>query len=143
MTPRRQLTDPGTGAPAQRGRRAAILQTLRDTDSPVSVADVAERVGVHLNTARFHLDALVAEGTAARGTVPRSEPGRPKVVYSAVADEGPDGSRSFRLLSDILLCLLYTSPGAPTSPTHPPPPSASAPRRGNANWWRCWRTWAS
>ncbi|CCK25863.1 transcriptional regulator [Streptomyces davaonensis JCM 4913] len=115
MTPRRQLTDPGTGAPAQRGRRAAILQVLRDTDSPVSVADVAERVGVHLNTARFHLDALVADGTAARSTVPRSEPGRPKVVYSAVAVDGPDGSRSFRLLSDILLGVVADSVSDPVA----------------------------
>ncbi|MEU3983783.1 helix-turn-helix domain-containing protein [Streptomyces sp. NPDC026672] len=109
MAPRPQLTDPGTGAPAQRGRRTAVLQVLRETDGPVSVADVAERVGVHLNTARFHLDALVADGMVTRGTAPRDEPGRPKVVYSAVAGDGPDGSRSFRLLSDILLGVVSTS----------------------------------
>ncbi|MFE1754282.1 helix-turn-helix transcriptional regulator [Streptomyces anandii] len=109
MTPRRQLTDPGTAAPAQRGRRAAVLQLLREADGPLGVAEVAERVGVHLNTARFHLDALVADELAARGTAPRDEPGRPKVVYSAVAGEGPDGSRSFRLLSDILLGVVSSS----------------------------------
>ncbi|MGV9992305.1 helix-turn-helix transcriptional regulator [Streptomyces sp. NPDC003374] len=109
MAPRRQLTDPGTAAPAQRVRRAAVLQLLREADGPLGVAEVAERVGVHLNTARFHLDALAADGLAARGTAPRDEPGRPKVVYSAVPTEGPDGSRSFRLLSDILLGVVSAS----------------------------------
>ncbi|MFI8092770.1 helix-turn-helix transcriptional regulator [Streptomyces sp. NPDC086080] len=109
MAPRRQLTDPGTGAPAQRGRRAAVLQMLREADGPVSVADIADHAGIHLNTARFHLDALVTDGQAVRGTAPRDEPGRPKVVYSAAASDGPDGSRSFRLLSDILLGVVSSS----------------------------------
>ncbi|MFF7146346.1 MULTISPECIES: helix-turn-helix transcriptional regulator [Streptomyces] len=102
MVASRQLTDPGN-APVQRGRRAAVLQLLRESGTPLGAAEVAERVGVHLNTARFHLDALVSEELAVRGTAPREEPGRPKVVYSAVAAEGPEGARSFRLLSDILL----------------------------------------
>lgn len=110
MAPRRQLTDAGTGAPAQRGRRAAVLQLLRQEDGrPLGVAETAERVGVHLNTARFHLDALVADGLAVRDSAPRSEPGRPKIVYSAVAPDGPDGSRSFQLLSDILLGVVSSS----------------------------------
>ncbi|MFE1292672.1 helix-turn-helix transcriptional regulator [Streptomyces sp. NPDC058751] len=114
MATKRQLTDPGT-APAQRGRRAAVLQLLRESGGPVGAAEVAERVGVHLNTARFHLDALVTEELAARGTAPREEPGRPKVVYSAVESEGPDGSRSFRLLSDILLGVVSASVDDPVA----------------------------
>jgi predicted ArsR family transcriptional regulator len=110
MAPRRQLTDASTGAPVQRGRRAAVLQLLRAEDGrPLGVAETAERVGVHLNTARFHLDALVADGLAVRDSAPRSEPGRPKIVYSAVASDGSDGSRSFQLLSDILLGVVSSS----------------------------------
>ncbi|MER6528583.1 helix-turn-helix domain-containing protein [Streptomyces sp. NPDC001508] len=110
MTPRQQLIDAGTGAPVQRGRRAAVLQLLREEDGrPLGVAETAERVGVHLNTARFHLDALVADGLAVRDSAPRGEPGRPKIVYSAVAPDGPGGSRSFRLLSDILLGVVSSS----------------------------------
>lgn len=123
MTPRGPLTDPGTHAPAQRGKRAAVLQLLRETDKPLSAADTAARVGVHLNTARFHLDALVAEGLAVRDTAPRDEPGRPKVVYSAVAAEGPDGSRSYRLLSDILLGVVSSTVDDPV---------AAATRAGHA-----------
>lgn len=123
MTPRRALTDPGTDAPAQRGKRAAVLRLLRETDAPLSAADAAEHVGVHLNTARFHLDALVTDGLAVRGTAPRDEPGRPKVVYSAVATEGPDGSRSFRLLSDILLGVVSSAVDDPV---------AAATRAGHA-----------
>src|SRR5690606_19496817 len=123
MTPRGPLTDPGTHAPAQRGKRAAVLQLLREAGKPLSAADTATRVGVHLNTARFHLDALVAEGLAVRDTAPRDEPGRPKVVYSAVAAEGPDGSRSYRLLSDILLGVVSSTVDDPV---------AAATRAGHA-----------
>ncbi|MGW9396197.1 helix-turn-helix transcriptional regulator [Streptomyces sp. NPDC055642] len=123
MTPRGPLTDPGTHAPAQRGKRAAVLRLLREADAPLSAADIAERVGVHVNTARFHLDALVADGQAVRATAPREEPGRPKVVYSAVATEGPDGSRSFRLLSDILLGVVSSAVDDPV---------AAATRAGHA-----------
>lgn len=123
MTPRGTLTDPGTHAPAPRGKRAAVLRLLREADRPLSAADTADRVGVHLNTARFHLDALVTEGLAVRDTAPRDEPGRPKVVYSAVAAEGPDGSRSFRLLSDILLGVVSSAVDDPV---------AAATRAGHA-----------
>ncbi|MCC3649917.1 helix-turn-helix domain-containing protein [Streptomyces sp. S07_1.15] len=114
--PRHQLTDPGTGtpAPAQRGRRAAVLRCLRSSGEPLGAAEVAERLGVHLNTARFHLDALVAEELAVRGTAPRTEPGRPKIVYSA-ADAGDDGSRSFRLLADILVGAVSSTAGDPAA----------------------------
>ncbi|MFF6997946.1 helix-turn-helix transcriptional regulator [Streptomyces sp. NPDC008313] len=115
MASRRQLTDPGTGAPVQRGRRAAVLQLLREEDGPLGAAEVADRVGIHLNTARFHLDGLVGEELAVRGTAPRDEPGRPKVVYSATAGDASEGSRSFRLLSDILLGVVSSAVDDPVA----------------------------
>lgn len=105
-----ELTDPGTPTPAQSGRRAAVLQFLRESDEPQGAAEVALTVGVHLNTARFHLDALVTEGQVVRGTAPRTEPGRPKVVYSPAPGAGArDGSRSFRFLADILTGIVSSS----------------------------------
>ncbi|WP_051723332.1 metalloregulator ArsR/SmtB family transcription factor [Streptomyces albus] len=116
--PREQFTDPGTGtrtpAPARRGRRDAVLRCLRASGEPLGAAEVAGRLGVHLNTARFHLDALVTEELAVRGTAPRTEPGRPKIVYSA-AEAGEDGSRSFRLLADILVGAVASSADDPAA----------------------------
>jgi predicted ArsR family transcriptional regulator len=68
------------------------------------VQELAEQVGLHVNTVRFHLDRLVAEGVVARQVEERSEPGRPRLTFSAV---GPPGKRSYRLLAEILTSFLY------------------------------------
>ncbi|WP_157869537.1 helix-turn-helix domain-containing protein, partial [Streptomyces hirsutus] len=39
---------------------------LRAAGGPLGVSEVAERVGVHANTARFHLDSLVTHGAVER-----------------------------------------------------------------------------
>ncbi|MFC4062954.1 helix-turn-helix transcriptional regulator [Planomonospora corallina] len=111
-----RLTDPGPPTPVQRGRRAAVLQVLRGSDEPLGAAEVADRVGVHLNTARFHLDALVAGGQATRDTVPRTERGRPKVVYTSVDGSAQAGdTRSFRLLAEILTGIVASSAPDPAA----------------------------
>lgn len=115
---RGQLTDPETPTPTpvQRGRRAAVLQLLRESPVPLGAAEVSERAGIHLNTARFHLDALVADGRAIRDTLPRTTPGRPKVVYTAATGPGAvSETRSFRLLADILADVVSSSVADPVA----------------------------
>lgn len=68
---------------------------------------VAERVGVHVNTARFHLDTLVQAGRAERDTLPQMRPGRRPVVYRATADDS-EWPRNFRLLAEILAGVVAT-----------------------------------
>lgn len=85
-------------------RRAQILDLLRAARTPLGVQEIAEGTGLHLNTARFHLDGLVDAGLAERETESRDQPGRPRVVYRAVPTD-PDpgaGTRSYRLLAEIL-----------------------------------------
>src|SRR4051794_5451401 len=48
--------DPGT-APALGERRTQVLAALRGANAPLTVGAVAGQVGLHANTARFHLDA--------------------------------------------------------------------------------------
>ncbi len=73
---------------------------LRQADQPLSVAEVAEAMGLHVNTARFHLDGLVEDGLAERTTEPRETPGRPRILYSS---DGPSlGPRSYELLAEML-----------------------------------------
>ena len=91
--------------PALGRSRAAVLDMLRDADSPIGVREVARRTGLHQNTARFHLEALVTAGLAARETEDRETPGRPRIGYRAVAD-GPGGRRQYRLLSVMLASLI-------------------------------------
>ncbi|CAI9404088.1 helix-turn-helix transcriptional regulator [Nocardioides sp. T2.26MG-1] len=92
------LADAPTQLPGN--RRAEVLALLRQADQPMSVAEVAESMALHVNTARFHLDGLVEDGLAERTTEPRETPGRPRILYSS---EGPTvGPRSYELLAEML-----------------------------------------
>ncbi|MBY8886699.1 helix-turn-helix domain-containing protein [Streptomyces sp. PTM05] len=84
-------------------RRRAVLDALREADGPLGVTEIAGRLGVHPNTARFHLDALVAEGAAHRTVQEPSGPGRPRTVYAPRPGMDRGGVRGYRLLARILL----------------------------------------
>ena len=62
-----------------------MLDLLRAAGSPVGVREIADQTGLHPNTARFHLDALVDAGLATRASKERTTPGRPSMAYQAVA----------------------------------------------------------
>ncbi|EWM19195.1 metalloregulator ArsR/SmtB family transcription factor [Kutzneria sp. 744] len=99
------LTDPGVG-PVLGESRGRVLDMLRAAGGPVGVQDIAEHAGLHPNTARFHLDGLVDAGLAQREAEERSQPGRPRMVYRAVATDVPAGQRSYRLLAEMLTSLV-------------------------------------
>lgn len=82
--------------------RARILALVSDAAAPVGVSEVAAEVGLHANTVRFHLDGLVEQGFAERGSEDRGAPGRPRFLYTPVAGRVPAGRRSYRVLAEIL-----------------------------------------
>ncbi|MEU9478933.1 helix-turn-helix domain-containing protein [Streptomyces sp. NPDC048191] len=84
-------------------RRREVLDVLRAAPSPLGVAETAERMGVHPNTVRFHLDALTAEGLVEHRAEPSPGPGRPRIVYSARPGMDRGGRRDYRLLARVLL----------------------------------------
>ena len=97
------IYDGTTGRSDSGGRRTHIIQLLRDSREPLSVAEVAEQVGIHVNTARFHLESLVYSGMATRETETRSVPGRPRVVYTGtLPNQTHERAQGFRLLSEML-----------------------------------------
>ncbi|MGH3266697.1 MAG: helix-turn-helix transcriptional regulator [Trebonia sp.] len=100
--------------------RADVLDMLRTADGPLGVREIAQRTGLHPNTARFHLEALAEAGLAARETEDRDTPGRPRIGYRAVPD-GPAGRRRYRLLAEMLTSLIVETM---------PEPSAAAERAG-------------
>ncbi len=79
---------------------------LRQTDRPLSVAEVANALNLHVNTARFHLDGLVDEGLAERTSEPRDTRGRPRILYTS--EGAPPGPRSYELLAEMLTGLVST-----------------------------------
>jgi predicted ArsR family transcriptional regulator len=68
------------------GPRGAVLERLQRSTRPVTIAEMARDLGVHPNTAREHLDALVVRGLATRERAPAAGRGRPAWTYAAVDD---------------------------------------------------------
>lgn len=65
--------------------RAAVLGFVEASEDVVRVEQIAEAVGLHPNTVRGHLDALLASGRITRVPDQRSTRGRPHWLYSATA----------------------------------------------------------
>ena len=111
---RRRGTDPvddrRSGPTA--GRRADVLAVLRKSPSPMGVAEIAKRLGVHLNTVRFHLDHLVSAGQVERSPVTPTGRGRPQLAFRARPVMDLAGPRNYRLLAEIMVCGLAGAPDA-------------------------------
>ncbi|MET0433636.1 MAG: helix-turn-helix domain-containing protein [Cellulomonas sp.] len=128
--------------------RTAILAVLRAEGAGLAVERVADRVGLHVNTTREHLEVLVAAGLASRTAEARATRGRPRTLYAARGPAEPVGEPWLRdQLSRVLLAGYgrpIAEPGAeaertaeglaaelvalgPTPPTDPAPPADPAP----------------
>lgn len=95
--------------------RARVLALLQDAGEPLTAVAVATRLGVHANSARFHLDGLEEAGLVVRHREERSSPGRPKVLYAATPSSPDVADRRYRLLSEMLGEMLHqhlAEPGA-------------------------------
>jgi predicted ArsR family transcriptional regulator len=103
--------------------RTRVLALLQDSGVPLTAAASASQLGLHPNSVRFHLDALVADGLAVRTRQDRSSPGRPQVLYSPAAGAPPVAHRSYRLLSEMLTTFIAEAV---------PEPAAAAERIGRA-----------
>ena len=108
-----QLLPPEDTSPLGRSR-ADVLDMLRAADGPLGVREVAHGKGLHPNTARFHLEALVEAGLATRGTQDREAPGRPRIGYRA-SDDAPAGRRRYRLLAEMLTTLIAATVPEPAA----------------------------
>ena len=90
--------------------RVAVLETLQETGGPMGVWELAERMRLHTNTVRNHLDLLVENGFATRLRDSAARRGRPRYVYYAAA---PDSSpaeaqlRNYRLLASVFAAYLH------------------------------------
>lgn len=92
------------------GRRQAVLQILREAAGPLPISDIAERLGVHPNTVRFHLDRLLETGRVERVDADTRSPGRPPQLFRSVRSMDPSGPRRYLLLAEVLVHSLATAP---------------------------------
>ncbi|MGO9153343.1 helix-turn-helix transcriptional regulator [Mycobacterium sp.] len=84
------------------GRRREVLRLLRASANPMSILAIADALGVHPNTVRFHLDVLVGDGQVEQVAPGRKGPGRPPLMFQAVRQMDRGGTRHYRMLAGIL-----------------------------------------
>ena len=65
--------------------RRRALALLTESAVPLGVAAVADALGLHITTARFHLEHLEAAGLIERQVARAGQRGRPHLLFSAVA----------------------------------------------------------
>ena len=83
--------------------RVAVLQALRVNGGLLDVQAIAERVGLHTNTVRSHLDQLMDAGLVESEVQARKTPGRPRLLFRATPTPGRDGPEdSYRVLAEVL-----------------------------------------
>jgi predicted ArsR family transcriptional regulator len=116
----------GRDGPTLGESRTRVLSALQAAAQPLGVDAIAEKVGLHANTARFHLDGLVEQGLARRTSEERSVPGRPRTLYAATPDSARTGRRSYRLLAEILTAYVAGHAAKP----------AAAAREAGESWGR-------
>ena len=93
-----------------------ILELLEEAEAPLDARELGTRVALHVNTVRLHLRALAEAGLVSARREERTQPGRPRVLYEAVA-EPPDepAHASYRLLAQILASSLAGSERDPSA----------------------------
>jgi predicted ArsR family transcriptional regulator len=99
----------GLGVP---GRRDVILQLLRASAEPRNIASVADELGVHPNTVRFHIDALLRAGRVEQVLGDSAGRGRPPILFRASRRMDPTGPTNYRLLAAILTGYVARDPDA-------------------------------
>lgn len=113
-------------SPVRRAIVAALERAAGD-GGPVgrTAAQLAQSVGLHVTTVRFHLDQLVAAGILRVDAERHDGPGRPRNVYALAPGETGRAGRSapsatsgpLRLLADLLVDTVSASlTGAPADP---------------------------
>jgi len=87
-----------------------VLEALQASDGPTALAQLSEETGLHPNTLREHLEALVARGYARRRRATPSGRGRPAWLYEATEPEvGAAGSEYAGLAATLAAHIHRTS----------------------------------
>lgn len=89
--------------------RARVLDAVRGSAEALDAAQLADRVGLHVNTVRSHLRVLVDARLVEASREERHRRGRPRVVYTATDAPAPEPAAGYRLLAEILASELAKS----------------------------------
>ncbi|HEY9562485.1 MAG TPA: helix-turn-helix domain-containing protein [Nocardioides sp.] len=87
--------------------RLGLLEQLRGQPEPTTLAALVRLSGLHTNTVREHLDALVADGLVRRERALPSGRGRPAWLYETTGEEAATGE--YAALASVLAASLAAS----------------------------------
>lgn len=89
------MTRTGEGTHAVLGSAASrqVLDALLESPEPLDAATVAALLGLHVTTARFHLDRFEAAGLVTRGSSSEHRRGRPRILYRPSGAVRAQGAR--------------------------------------------------
>ena len=106
---------PGAGRPGKplSRSRSALLQTLRAQVEPTTLAALATLSGLHVNTVREHLEALVGDGLVQRQAEAPSGRGRPAWLYEATGTDVTAGAE-YAGLAATLAGAIHRTSASPT-----------------------------
>jgi predicted ArsR family transcriptional regulator len=93
--------------------RVRVLEHLRERGAAATAPEIGERLGLHPNTVRLHLDRLAEAGLVTRAAQPRTGPGRPRWLYSARPVEPAPEAEGYRALAALLAGRLETTSDRP------------------------------
>ena len=100
---------------AEVGRSGSADYSAAESARAASLAR-SSQVSALLNTVRLHLRALAEAGLVSARREERTQPGRPRVLYEAVAEPPDEPARaSYRLLAQILASYLAGSERDPSA----------------------------
>lgn len=108
--------------------RADLLETLRGQPELVSIKALIDATGLHRNTVREHMDALVHDGLVERHRAPAEGRGRPAWLYAATfGPQATVGNEYAGLATARFLASNSTDPSSPYAhDLRTPPPRAIA-----------------
>lgn len=84
--------------------RRQVLALLLGSARPVDAASIAGNIGLHVTTARFHLEQLERAGLVRRAVERGGQRGRPRILFIAAPGARDDGAQ--RELSEVLASAL-------------------------------------
>ena len=91
--------------------RRRVLALLTESIGPLDVATVAAGIGLHVTTARFHLEQLELAGLVVRQINRAGGRGRPQVLFSPVATPVPAEEAQHQLTQALAAVISQDSDG--------------------------------
>lgn len=91
-------------------QREAIVTALRETPDGLDTNAIAERVGLHPNTVRWHLGRLTDDNLVNSAPERRASPGRPSIVHRLTPEGKAVGRDEYRLLATMLTAAIASDP---------------------------------